>query len=77
MQAIELNAEVTNNHELHIKLPDAVAAGTVRVIVLYGQDQDLPVPKGKRRFGQFRGEITIADDFDAPLPDEFWHGDKT
>ena len=27
-----------------------------------------------RKFGQFRGQIQIADDFDSPLPDEFWIG---
>jgi len=27
-------------------------------------------PKGKRPLGFARGEIWIADDFDAPLPDD-------
>jgi antitoxin (DNA-binding transcriptional repressor) of toxin-antitoxin stability system len=26
----------------------------------------------RRVFGQYQGKIEIADDFDAPLPDDFW-----
>lgn len=33
-------------------------------------------PKGRRTFGEYRGKIWIADDFDDPLPDEFWLGDE-
>jgi prevent-host-death family protein len=29
-----------------------------------------------RTVGDFRGQFWIADDFDAPLPDEFWGFDK-
>ena len=27
-----------------------------------------------RNFGEYRGKIEIADDFDAPLPESFWLG---
>jgi len=34
-------------------------------------------PKRKRRIaGLQRGKIWTSDDFDAPLPDEFWTGEK-
>jgi len=34
-------------------------------------------PKRKRRIaGLQRGKIWTSDDFDAPLPDEFWTGSK-
>ena len=39
-------------------------------------DPDQGKVKGRRTFGQYRGEIWIADDFDDPLPDEFWLGDE-
>lgn len=68
MHAIELNAEVTNNHELHLKLPDSVYSQAVKVIVLYEQETPKPTISGKRQFGQFRDELVIADDFDEPLP---------
>ncbi len=28
----------------------------------------------KRTVGEYKGKIHIADDFDAPLGDEFWLG---
>lgn len=28
-----------------------------------------------RQFGQFRGKLEIADDFDDELPSEFWTGE--
>jgi hypothetical protein len=31
--------------------------------------------KPKRTLGSHRGKIWISDDFDAPLPDEFWLGE--
>jgi prevent-host-death family protein len=34
----------------------------------------VPPANGKREFGKYRGKIKIADDFDAPLPDDFWLG---
>ena len=36
------------------------------------QPEELP----PRTVGDFRGEFWIADDFDAPLPDDFWGFDK-
>ncbi len=30
----------------------------------------------KRVFGQFRGQIKIADDFDDELPTDFWLGES-
>ena len=73
MHAIEIETEVNDEHEIHLKLPDQVKAHRVRILIMY----DEPTPaKGqtKRVFGQYRGKIRIADDFDAPLPTEFWTG---
>jgi hypothetical protein len=28
-----------------------------------------------RQFGQFRGQVRMSDDFNAPLPDAFWLGE--
>lgn len=33
-------------------------------------------PGGKRVFGLHRGQIWISEDFDDPLPDEFWLGEE-
>ena len=29
---------------------------------------------GEREFGQFRGRVHLSEDFDEPLPDDFWLG---
>lgn len=29
----------------------------------------------KRTFGEYIGKIAMSDDFNAPLPDEFWLGE--
>lgn len=49
-------------------------------IVITEKDQPtaklIPIAKtqGKRVFGQYRGKLKMSDDFDAPLPDDFWFG---
>lgn len=35
----------------------------------------LEPPKKKRVFGLHKGEVWVSDDFDEPLPDEFWLGE--
>ena len=80
MKAIKLEAVIDERHELHLKLPDNIKAGRAEVIVMVEDDDDLsreqPVleeaTRPRRKFGQFRGQIQIADDFDDPLPDDFW-----
>ena len=66
------------------KLPELVARGEEVVIAVDGHPIAKIVPfdgpgpsAGARReriFGQYRGKIHLSDDFDAPLPDEFWLG---
>lgn len=34
----------------------------------------LVMPRKNRVFGLHRGEFWISDDFDEPLPDQFWLG---
>jgi len=51
-----------------------VADGTEIVIT----DNDTPIARlvqiGKRVAGLHAGAIRMSDDFDEPLPDEFWTG---
>lgn len=82
MKAIKLEALIDDQHELHLKLPDDVKAGRAEVIVMFEDEDDVSksriasetTARPARKFGQFRGKIHIADDFDSPLPDEFWLG---
>jgi len=75
MQAIELYAQVTENREIHLKLPDDAIHGKVKVIVMYESNAPEATIK-KRQFGQFKGKVEISDDFDAALPDSFWTGES-
>ena len=73
MQAIELTAKITKQHEIHLKLPDDINASNVKVIVMYENTETPPQTK-KRVFGQYRGKIKISDSFDDELGDNFWLG---
>lgn len=66
MQAIELDATITESHEIHLQLPDNINASKAKVIVMYDETAT-PVTK-KRVFGQYRDKITIAETFDDELP---------
>ena len=79
MQAIELETEIDENHEIRLKLPDDVKARKAKVVVMYEQpaDQADAAQTAERKplkVGMFRGQVRMSDDFDAPLPDEFWLG---
>ncbi|MFP3562884.1 type II toxin-antitoxin system Phd/YefM family antitoxin [Paraburkholderia sp. SIMBA_030] len=56
------------------RLVDAAAAGEEITISKSGVPTARLVPieraKVKRRFGGLKGKVKIADDFDAPLPDD-------
>jgi len=73
MQAIEIETEIDENREIHIKLPPQVQARQARVVVMY--DEPLTDQKtSKRQFGQFRGQVQMSEDFNAPLSEAFWLG---
>lgn len=59
-----------------LPLPDlsAFEGKRVEVIVVEDEGSERPLPAGTRRFGTMAGEIEIAADFDAPLPDDIQAG---
>ncbi|MGC1306885.1 MAG: hypothetical protein WA885_06625 [Phormidesmis sp.] len=74
---------IDERHELHLKLPEDAKVGRAEVIIMFEDSEDLQrQPAGERvaqplrKFGQFRGQIQIGDDFNEPLPDEFWLGES-
>lgn len=75
MQAIELNANIDLNHQIHLQVPEDWPCQNVKVIILL-ESETATKPK-KRQFGQFRGSIKMADDFNAELSDEFWLGNDS
>lgn len=71
--------------EAREKLPDLLAqalAGNEVIITVHGEPvaRLVPVPvaapKKKRVAGLNRGTIWTSEDFDQPLPDEFWLGQE-
>lgn len=66
MQALEINTLVTADHELHLKLPDSIGSGEVKIIVMHDEATNAMPGIEQRHFGQFKGQIKINDDFDDP-----------
>jgi prevent-host-death family protein len=69
--------QTVNIHEAKTqfsRLVDAAASGEEIIIAKAGKPAARLVPleraKVTRRFGGLKGKVRIADDFDAPLPDE-------
>lgn len=63
MQAIELEATISDSHEIHLQLPNNINALRAKVIVLFDNEPSASVTK-KRVFGQYRDKISIAETFD-------------
>jgi antitoxin (DNA-binding transcriptional repressor) of toxin-antitoxin stability system len=68
-------------HELPNRFAEmiALATGDTEVIVTEGDTLraklvPLPPPVKTRVAGLHAGMIQVSDDFDAPLPEEFWTG---
>jgi len=60
------------------KLIESVLNGEAFIIAKAGKPAamliPIPLPKQTRKFGAMKGEMQIADDFDAPLPDDIQSG---
>ena len=72
MQAIEVEATVSEYHCIHVQLPDDWVSKRVRGVIL--QDEELKsAQKGEPiKLGLFRGQIEMDENFDNELSDEFW-----
>ena len=73
-------ATLIDVHDLPLRLPQLlVAARTGADIVVTMDDTPqarlIPLPENKPRIlGLNPGTVQMTDDFDAPLPEEFWTG---
>ncbi|MCK5719968.1 MAG: hypothetical protein KAH84_08510 [Thiomargarita sp.] len=65
MQTITLHSHVGADSMLHLQVPPDFVNTDIKIT--------MEVQK-KRTVGEYIGKIQISDDFDAPLPDEFWLG---
>jgi len=69
MQAIEIEARIDEQGEIHIKLPQMRRPGPARVIVLFDGDQDAPVDREEANdFAGIWADMPDAD-FDTFLRD--------
>jgi prevent-host-death family protein len=70
MQTVNIHEAKTN----FSRLVDAAASGEEIIIAKAGVPTARLVPMQQdripRRFGSLKGKIRIAEDFDAPLPDD-------
>ena len=73
---VTITVEVKKTDKKLKELLSQMAAG--KEVVFKQGDQLVArlVPAGKRIAGLHAGAVKTTDDFDAPLPDEFWTGEK-
>jgi len=76
-------SQIVNIDEAKSQLADLIAIASEGGEVIITQDGKplarlVPIakPKGKRIAGLNRGSIWTSQDFDEPLPDEFWIGQE-
>lgn len=79
-------AKTVTIEEAQVHLPEllALVEQGKEVIIAEGKKplaKLSPLPHSKddqtqppRLFGEYKGQIWVSDDFDAPLPDDFWLG---
>ena len=58
--------DITANRRT-VKVPREIPAG--RVVVTFAHKQEAQEPKKERKLGCLKGQIWMAEDFDAPLED--------
>jgi len=62
MQAIELNAVITQDHEIHLKLPDDVKAKHAKVIVMYENNLKDNTKRLANKWNKFFASKSVFDD---------------
>jgi hypothetical protein len=68
MQAAKITVTIPEDHRLVVTLPLDLPPGPAEIIVL--APKTTVRPDRRAALGMDRGTVRIAEDFDAPLPDE-------
>lgn len=69
MQAVKLDIIIPSSHQVELDLPESLPVGPAEVIVLAPSSEAVRhSPRGG--MGMDAGKGWVADDFDAPLPDD-------
>lgn len=78
-----MTARVVTTDDVQTRLPELLALISYGYEIIIEADSrpvaqlvGIPDSVKKRIPGLNRGEIWTSDDFDEPLPDEFWTGEK-
>lgn len=61
-------------HEIEVLPPELQKQVSDFVVFLRRQQQKQTTKR--RTVGEYQGKIILHDDFDEPLPDDFWLGDS-
>ena len=70
MQAAKIAIVIPADRRVELELPADLPEGPAEVIVLITSQQKA-VPRDRRvALGMDRGKVQVADDFDAPLPED-------
>jgi len=70
VQAAKIAIIIPADHRVHLRVPAELPEGPAEVIVLVTPKQNAAPPDRRAALGMDRGTVQIADDFDAPLPDD-------
>ncbi len=70
MQAARIAIVIPADHRVDLRVPDDLPEGPAEVIVLVTPKQAAAPPDRRAALGMDRGKVHIADDFDAPLPED-------
>lgn len=61
MQAIELEATITQNHQIHLSIPDYITAKKAKVIVMFEEKNEKRLDK-KMNLMKYSGTIAWKED---------------
>ena len=77
METIETHVNIPADRHLVIDLhiPHTIPTGSMDVVLVFHSHKQKK-PQSSRILGDFKGKISMADDFDKPLGDEFWLGES-
>ncbi|WP_437509689.1 hypothetical protein [Sorangium sp. So ce1099] len=70
MQAAKIAIVIPADRRVELQLPADLPEGPAEVIVLITSQQKAAPRDRRAALGMDRGKVQVADDFDAPLPED-------
>jgi len=76
MESFQFASQVSREGILNLQLPSTFANQEVDIVLVINAKRTAKWETTQERpIGQYAGKMKMSDDFDAPLPDEFWLGE--